>query len=815
MWAGVREIWPRSAVNARIGQEAGDHDGEPLSSAATHAMPAVELRQSLFADRYAIVEMLGQGGMGTVYRALDRELDETIALKVLRTDVSDGEGALERFRREVKLARRVTHRNVARTYDLGVHRDMRYLTMELIEGEPLSKRCGQGRTLPLSEALRVVAEIASGLAAAHTVGVVHRDLKPDNVLCESTGRVVVTDFGIARLSPDHAVGYSGPQTVGIIGTPAYMAPEQVEGQELDGRADIYALGIVLFELLTGKLPFVGETAYVLAAARLTTPPHDLRAFDSTIPHEIAELVRLSLARRRQDRLDAQAFLERVEVLRGVAPPCDRIARGPRSAAMMSSSTSTSTSIGSTLPTIAVLPFQGSDESTTALGRDLGVSITHALSRLAGVRVIASSVVQAALASHVRDSVIDVAALGRSFEAQLVVEGSVRVAAGKARVLMDVLDVAAGVQTWAGRIQASADDPFELEEMVVRDIEGHLRAELADRALGGPRDKEARVLYRKAREAYMSFSSTRTRDAVEMLEHALVRWPDDPWFMSALGAALTRQWVIGGASNHALIANAEELSLRALALEPNLGETYNTLGLLRLNHGELRASVHAFREAITRAPLLAEPNEYLGRLLCESNRTEEGLRRLELGTKLDPKQSASYFERARTLALLGDRIGAETALAIADEVVGSSAASAFRRARLALWWREDEVTLRLADDIEQRAHQGDVFHRAKLSPVLRVLARGEKLEQVLDPFVETIRGTASMRQRCFFYQLLAEFLLRAGERSRALDAIEAAGELPLIDLLWLDRAVLLDDVRAEPRFAQVRAITASRVAAIWS
>ena len=193
------------------------------------------------AGRYEILGFVGSGGMGTVYRARDRELDEIVALKIMRGELSYDPQALARFRREVKLARRVTHRNVARTFDIGEHAGMVFLTMELVGGESLAQRLARKKRLPVERALEIALEIARGLSAAHAAGVVHRDLKPDNVLLSPEGRVVVTDFGIA-FAEDALARESGFRR--LVGTPAYMAPEQLEAPDrVDARVDVYALGL--------------------------------------------------------------------------------------------------------------------------------------------------------------------------------------------------------------------------------------------------------------------------------------------------------------------------------------------------------------------------------------------------------------------------------------------------------------------------------------------------------------------------------------------------------------------------------------------
>jgi serine/threonine protein kinase len=203
----------------------------------------------LVAGRYRILRWLGAGGMGRVYEAFDTELDERVALKVLRGGPSDesDERSIERFRREVKLTRRIRHHNVARMHDIGEHDRDKFLTMELIDGAPLSHELGAAMAWPR---LRTVAtQLCAGLAAAHDAGVIHRDLKPDNVMIErATDRVVIMDFGIARGGDDVGVTQVGA----LIGTPRYMAPEQLTGGAVDHRSDVFALGVMLFELATPR-----------------------------------------------------------------------------------------------------------------------------------------------------------------------------------------------------------------------------------------------------------------------------------------------------------------------------------------------------------------------------------------------------------------------------------------------------------------------------------------------------------------------------------------------------------------------------------
>jgi serine/threonine protein kinase len=239
------------------------------------------------AGRYRVIQLLARGGMGEVYEAEDQELRDPIALKIIRPEIANDERTIRRFRREVQLARRVTHPNVCRCYDVGHHRtdgkpQVTFITMELLKGQTLTERLTQGRLAP-AEALPLVRQMAAALDAAHRAGIVHRDFKSDNVVLVPSGdpaqpvRVVVTDFGVARALVGPARRSSSLTAAGMkVGTPAYMAPEQVEGGEPTPRTDLYALGVVLYEMVTGKLPFRGETRAQTAMKRLSEPPEPPR-----------------------------------------------------------------------------------------------------------------------------------------------------------------------------------------------------------------------------------------------------------------------------------------------------------------------------------------------------------------------------------------------------------------------------------------------------------------------------------------------------------------------------------------------------------
>ena len=270
---------------------------------------------TVFANRYEVKELLGTGGMGVVYRAFDRELQEPVAIKTLRPEALGGDGvALERFKQEIRLARKITHRNVVRTYDLGEIGGTYYLTMEYVEGTPLKQLITARGPLPVAVTLTIGKQLCRALEVAHEQGVIHRDIKPQNIVVEPNGFLKVMDFGIARLA-------NRPREKGLtqegmsIGTPDYMSPEQLSGMELDVRSDLYSTGVVLFECLTRRVPFEADTVYALIARHLEEQPPDPRSFNSEIPDALAQVILMAMAKEPADRY--QSALEMHDALAAI------------------------------------------------------------------------------------------------------------------------------------------------------------------------------------------------------------------------------------------------------------------------------------------------------------------------------------------------------------------------------------------------------------------------------------------------------------------------------------------------------------------
>lgn len=734
-----------------------------IASQAT-AIAGIGAIGGVIADRYELRGILGEGGMGTVYLALDRELDEEIALKILRPEMAATPDALVRFRREVKLARRVTHPNVARTYDLGEHEGVRFLTMERIDGHSLR----DAKDLSLPEILRVAWEITQGLAAAHAVGVVHRDLKPDNIMLTGE-RVVLTDFGIARSEdPGGSLRTSGS----VVGTPAYIAPEQLEGAAVDGRTDVYALGAMLYELVVGQLPFVGETAAAVAIARLTRAPAPIHAVKSGVPDGVAQLVMSALARRKEDRPDAHTVASRLARLRGVGHDSETRVRATSSADVTLPSAHRTVRIGAV----------ETDDASRALGADLARAMSDALSTEPTLRL---------------------APEGAS--AEETIDATVRTAADRVRVRLRLLSTR-GDTLWADKLEGTLSDPFGLEDAVAERILKALRAR-AGSALGPGGALQER--FEKAR-ALVAGGPESVRAAIAMLEEVDRESPDNAWIMSLLSCALSTLAAQMGAVDETLFGRAEEIALRAIDRDPSNGLAYYATAFIRMMRGDHPGSLAAAHEALRRLPRLADAHHLVGRALCASGRVAEGLQRIDLTTRLDPRIIDSIDEKIRVLALMGERESARRELARVEQV--APRAGILARLRLYAWWEDRELARETYEKIASMK-SGAAWESAM--PALQAYADGD-----LPTMLQRIRMVMPVltsprvlpRHRAFMHEIGAEYMLLCGDEEGAMEKVVAVAAMPnFINLLWLDRCPNLAPLRKRGAFAETRARVAQRVA----
>ncbi len=768
--------------------------------AASEAPPAdegvspLELGQR-FAERYQLITRLGEGGMGTVYSAHDEAVDERVALKVLRDSFGS---AVERFRQEVRLARRVTHKNAARTFDLGEHGPYHFITMELIEGESLHAQIEREGRLPLPKVVDIVGQICAGLGAAHAVGVIHRDLKPANVLIEPAGRAVITDFGIARgLSDDARLTVEGA----LLGTPAYVAPEQLLGETIDGRADLYAVGVILYEMLTGQRPFTGQTPMASALARLHEPPIDPREH-ADLPDELAALVLRCLEREPAGRpADASTVAAALQAVG------DASAAAPRSDGPTTGSSFVTTSPGERA--LAVMPFRyRGDPSEEYLADALTDELVDLLSMTRGLRVLGSG----ATARFVEHR--DAREIGRALGVEALVDGTVQRARDRVRISARVVEADTGVQRWSERFEGPLEDVFDLQDRLAKRVAEALRLELT--LLGSrkiPAEAAELHLRARARAREPDFSGHAIDVAIEQLERCLALAPDFAPALAAYAHAQLQRWFLPsayGAPDHE--AKARAAVQRALEGAPGLAETHLAAARLAVSSGDFPAAAESLTTALTIAPTYAAAHEYLGFLQCEAGRSSEGVRHIMLAVELDPSLSTALISVLRHHAMHGDMAAYRELLErMADDPHVVRIGLELTRLRVAIWSLDLEVIR--AFEIPELDRNNPVMI---LPTVIRQFALEsmppEVMVEQLDALVDQV---ASPRFKATMRQLAVEILAVKGARDHAIEQLCAADALGvLLDADWLDHCPALQSLRGDPRVQDIHRRVRGRADAIW-
>jgi len=702
-------------------------------------------------SRYEVLDLIGAGGMGDVYRARDRELDEMVALKVVRDDLLAVPDALERFRLEVKLARRVTHRNVARAYELVVTPEVTFCTMELIDGMSLQRRLGSGRRLSVADAASIVASVCDALTAAHAANIVHRDVKPENILLAEDGRVVLTDFGIAAA----VRGGEGE----LSGTPRYMAPEQEHADVATPAADVFALGVVFYEMLTGVPAFAGENAREILDNKQRVDHLILDGFDP----RLIELVARATARVPASRLhSASAFR------RGVAP---FVHEAPREEASISVRRATG------LPMVLVrCPPDGIAPSHLVEG--FHQAVVDRLVQWPRLRVTTRAADDRELSGLV----------------EIAVDGDEVALTATARPQALVLRLPFDVDS----LQRSADQAARLIATV-------MGCDTAPPPLRTPAmSGTAFELVLRARHQARRDRRTIT-DAIELCRHALELAPGNPRVEATLATCLAQLSFYARHPAPTLLDDASTHALAALAADPDLAEAHFARAQVELHRGRPVIAAVCFRAAIARAPLMAEAHEWLGRMLFEAGFIVDALARLDDAFSIGALP-ALHWEIAIRQALDGRWAEVDRTLYelrdLADRGRGY-------RLRLASWRGPPD-----ADDAygEMVAAPSETFERtlqlALYDPVKPWAARRDAiLALITDPTL------LSARRRAFLAQLASEAAGAAADVETCLSMLLRANAHGLFDLHWLDRCPLLASVRPEPRFAIIRADVAARAEAI--
>jgi serine/threonine-protein kinase len=618
-------------------------------------------------SHYRILEQLGAGGMGVVFKAQDKRLERAVALKFLPENLAQQPQALERFRREARAASALNHPGICTIYDVGEQDGQAFIAMEFIDGETLRSHI-HGKPLPLDELLDLGIQIAEALDAAHAEGIIHRDIKPANIFVTKRGRAKVLDFGLAKLVPkgvanadadSAAAPPDSTSVVGIIsGTPSYMSPEQVRGDDLDARTDIFSLGLVLYEMATGSQAFHGGTGGAIIEAVLTRSPASVCSINPHVPPGLEAIIEKAL---RKDR--GQRYQHAAEILADL----QRLKRGtdsgsvdrerdtqfvPASTTNHLSSASNPGSRASTQPSgsfraprvskiissLAVLPFENvsRDPENDYLSDGITSSLINNLATVPKLRVMARSTV-----FRYKGREIDPQAIGRELNVRAVLTGSMMQSGGSLRIDTELVDVATGSQIWGAQFDRKPGDIFTIQDEISNEISGKLRLQLtrAEKKRLVRRhteDAEAYRLYLQGRHHWNRWTEEGFYKAIGYFQQAIQK---DPSYALAY-AGVADSYVLLGWNSYlppkAAFPKGKAAAMTALELAPDLGEAHTDLAaVLWLHDWQWREAQREFQRSLELNPCYPTANHYYAECVMTMGRHAEALTRMKKSLELDP------------------------------------------------------------------------------------------------------------------------------------------------------------------------------------
>jgi TolB-like protein/Tfp pilus assembly protein PilF/predicted Ser/Thr protein kinase len=671
--------------------------------------------------------------MGEVYRARDVRLDRTVAVKILPAELAADETYRQRFEREARAASALSHAHIAHLYDVGEQDGTHFIAMELVEGESLRELVSRG-PLDVDRVVDCGLQMASALEAAHDAGIVHRDIKSANAVVSGKGQVKVLDFGLARRSRDDESALDSQMStqaqtrVGtVMGTVPYMSPEQALGKDVDARTDLFSLGVVLYELATGRLPFRGDTSAQTIDQICHSTPEPLGALNREIPAELERIVRKCLEKDRSRRYttarDLVVDLRNLQRDRelGSGPATAPGPRAPRrrSLALVAGVVAALLMVGAgavyywrvpagpSIGSLAVLPFDNAtgDESLGYLGDGISESLINTLSRLPELKVISR---RSAFAFKGEDQ--DPPEIGRRLGVDALVLGRLAQRGDELAISAELVDVRDDTQVWGARYRRPADDVMAVEREIASTIAGTLRRRLSGEdeerlARRATSDPEAYRLYLKGRE-FLVGSQREMDRSVESFRQAIARDPEYALAHAGLASAYAIQAYLRGMDREEVLDEARASVERALALDPDLAEAHAARGMVLFYFEWDWAGAEA---ALTRAleldPGSAPVHEEYGNVLMSMGRLDEGLAESGRAWELDPLSVGPMHDIAINYMVRGDYPQAEAHFRKAIEVNPNWTWGYIKLARTLAHQGECEEALARAETGYQRVADG--------------------------------------------------------------------------------------------------------------
>ena len=569
-------------------------------------------------SHYKILEKIGEGGMGVVYKAQDTKLQRPVALKFLPPHIAGSPEEKTRFIHEAQSASALNHTNVTTIYGIEESSEGLFIVMEYVEGRTL-KQMIEKETFSIKKVLEIGIQVCEGIAMAHEKGVVHRDIKSDNIMLTPRGQVKIMDFGLAKLKGTTKITHTGS----TLGTAAYMSPEQAQGEEVDQRSDIFSFGVVMYELLTGQLPFKGEHQAAVIYSIMNETPEPLARYKAGVPDELQRVVDKALAKNQDERY--QHMDDMLADLRKLKRSFESTVVQPSPKELQ--------------PSIAVLPFTNlsADKEQEYFCDGMAEEIINALSQVEDLRVVART-----SAFSFRGKEIDIREIGKKLSVQTLLEGSVRKAGNRVRITAQLINVSDGYHLWSERFDRDLADVFAIQDEISLAIVSKLKVKL----LGDEKEKmlkrytqnlEAYDLYLKGRYHWNRRTPDALKKAVSHFEQVIRMDTDYALAYAGLADCYTMLAQVYVLPPKEAFPKAKALTSRALEIDETLAEAHTSLAFVLSSFDwDWAGAEREFRRAIELSPNYATAHQWfaLG-LLVRLGRISEAIEEIHKALELDP------------------------------------------------------------------------------------------------------------------------------------------------------------------------------------